>query len=105
MKVSGCGDLLDCGGSGRGENQSGMTESHTQALEKMLVPTARAEVEGRGWLEDQYKTAGKTHSCHEVPDQSGSQQKKGSPGMAPLQILKEGRTFRAVGRLKGTDLG
>lgn len=68
--------MLDCGGSGRGENQSGMTESHTQALEKMLVPTARAEVEGWGWLEDQYKTVGKTTAAMRSQISQGPSSKK-----------------------------
>ena len=41
-RVSGC---CIVGGSGRGKNQSGMTESNIWVLGKMLVPTAK----GRSW--------------------------------------------------------
>lgn len=38
--TSECEDL-DCGGSGRGKNHSGMTKIHARVLGRMPVPTAK----------------------------------------------------------------
>lgn len=47
VRVSGFEHSLDCGASVRGKNHSGMTKSHTQALGRMLIPTAKSG-EGAG---------------------------------------------------------
>lgn len=44
VRVSGGGDLSDCGGSGNGSNQSQMTKSHSPVLGKCWRPQPRGQL-------------------------------------------------------------